>query len=86
MEFAQPRRDAGASWKQIATELGLRFETVRRWCESAGSGGGAGSFKRVEIVEDTGPVHGGLCVVCPSGHRIEGLTLEDAVALLRALA
>jgi hypothetical protein len=83
VEFAQDRRRAGASWKQIAAELGLRFETVRRWCVSARP---ERALKRVEVVDDVGGEAGGLRIVCPSGHRLEGLTLQDAIAVLRALA
>ena len=83
IEFAQDRRRAGASWKRIATELGLRFETVRRWCVSAGLGR---TLKRVEVVDDVGGDSRDLRIVCPSGHRLEGLTVQDAIAVLRALA
>jgi hypothetical protein len=82
VEFARGRRADGASWKQIATELGMRFETVRRWCERAP---GTRPLKRIEVVDEgraTAPVR---CVVSPSGHRLEGLTLQDAIAVLRAL-
>jgi DNA invertase Pin-like site-specific DNA recombinase len=83
VEFARGRRVDGASWKQIATELGLRFETVRRWCTSEGSGR---PLKRVEVVDEVDAGGSRLSVVCPSGHRLEGLTVRDAVAVLRALA
>ena len=81
VEFAQGRRGEGASWQQIATELGLRFETVRRWCSG---GSGEHVLKRVEVVDDGGTPPS-LRVVSPSGHRLEGLTLADAIAVLRAL-
>jgi DNA invertase Pin-like site-specific DNA recombinase len=83
VDFAQGRRDDGASWKEIATELGLRFETVRRWCLSGTS---ARPLKRVEVVDDVRASGSGLSVLCPSGHRLEGLTVGDAIAVLRALA
>jgi hypothetical protein len=83
VEFARARRDEGASYKQIATELGLRFETVRRWCMRAGADR---PLKRVEVVDDGPAREAGLRVVCPSGHRLEGLTVEDAIAVLRAFA
>jgi hypothetical protein len=82
IEFANERRRAGASWKQIATDLGLRFETVRRWCVSSRSGG---VLKRVEVIDDVEEGSRGLRIVCPSGHRLEGLTIQDAIAVLRAL-
>jgi hypothetical protein len=83
IEFAHERRRAGASWKQIATKLGLRFETVRRWCTSARPGP---TLKRVEVLDDVAQSSAGLRLVCPSGHRLEGLTLADAITVLRALA
>ena len=83
VEFARLRRDEGASYKQVATERGLRFETVRRWCMRAGTGR---PLKRVEVVDHAPASGAGLRVVCPSGHRLEGLTVQDAVTVLRALA
>lgn len=83
MEFARVRADEGASCKQIATELGLRFETVRRWCMSVDA---ARPLKRVEIADDGRASGSTLCVVCPSGHRLKGLTVQDAITVLRALA
>jgi hypothetical protein len=82
VEFAQGRRGEGASWKQIASELGLRFETVRRWCSGASSPGPV--LKRVEVVDEDDTASG-LSIVSPSGHRLEGLRLHDAIAVLRAL-
>jgi|SRR5271165_505023 len=79
--FAQAQRGEGRSWAQVATELGLRFETLRRWCVKGSSSPRA--MRRVEIVADGAPRK--LTVVSSSGLRIEGLTLEDAVALLRAV-
>jgi transposase-like protein len=35
--FAQAQRGEGRSWAQVATELGLRFETLRRWCVKGSS-------------------------------------------------
>jgi DNA invertase Pin-like site-specific DNA recombinase len=74
VEHARRRRAAGASWARIGEELGLKFETVRRWC-------GHGGMRRVEVVAEGG----GLALVAPSGLRLEGLTVADAIAVLRAL-
>ena len=82
VEFAQKRRAEGASWKQIAGELGMRFETVMRWSVR---GARKRALKRVEIVADAAASASSLCVVSPTGHRLEGLTLHDAIAVLRAL-
>ena len=82
VEFAHTRRSEGASWKQIATELGMRFETVCRWSQRTSGGQ---PLKRVEVVVDPGACASDLRIVTPSGHRLEGLTLQAAIAALRTL-
>lgn len=78
VEFARARRAEGASWQEIAGELGMRFDTVRRWCVRAPT------MRAVEVVAEA-PRTTGAAVVSPSGHRIEGLTLDEAIAVIRAL-
>jgi len=34
VRWARRRREEGAIWAAVANEVGLRFETVRGWCES----------------------------------------------------
>jgi hypothetical protein len=41
-------------------------------------------MREVEVVADA-PRAGGVAVVSPSGHRLEGVTLDEAIAVLRAL-
>jgi hypothetical protein len=82
VEFAQKRRADGASWKQIAGDLGMRFETVMRWSTREAH---TRTLKRVEVVADAAASVSNLCIVSPTGHRLEGLTLQDAIAVLRAL-
>jgi hypothetical protein len=77
--FARELRGQGRSWGGIAQELGLRMETVRRWCTSA-------EPKQMRTVRlQPEPSEARITAVSPSGLRIEGLTLETVVALLRAL-
>jgi hypothetical protein len=76
--FSQSRRADGVSWHQISSELGVRFETLQRWCERAPT------MRAVEIIPDP-PRGTSVAVVSPSGHRLEGLTLDEAIAALRAL-
>jgi len=35
VEYAQSRRSEGASWVEIAGDIGVGFETLRRWCMAA---------------------------------------------------
>jgi hypothetical protein len=76
--FALGRRAEGASWNQISSEVGIRFETLRRWLERAPT------MRTVEIIPDASRGTS-VAVVSPSGHRLEGLTLDEAIAALRAL-
>ena len=77
------RRAEGASVKSVADELGLAYETLRRWQDI-----GATGFRQVEVVPEVGEVldASGLVLVAPSGHRVEGLELAQLTELLRALS
>jgi hypothetical protein len=79
--FAEERRHEGRSWSRIAEELGLRTETVRRW--SLESESGEVRMRPVELAPDS--AGSGMVLVARSGHRVEGLTLEQVAELLRAL-
>jgi hypothetical protein len=82
--FAQARRGEGATWVQIAAELGLELETVRRWCLKSNDAVAAPAILPVEIVADSGAA-AGLSIVSPSGVRVEGVTLAEVIAVLRAV-
>ena len=79
--FALARHDEGTSWETIASELGLATETLRAWRSAEGRSTTA--MVPVSVVEDV-PSEG-VRVVSPSGFRIEGLVLDEAVYVLRAL-
>jgi hypothetical protein len=79
IEFAQSRRDEGASWAEVAGDIGIAFETVRRWCMERKPG----AMVPVQVVPDRDEAT--VSVVSAGGHCIEGLTLPNAIAVLRAL-
>jgi hypothetical protein len=84
--YAGERRRAGAAWLAIATELGMKFETIRRWCvqgEPQSSAASPLALRRVEVMERDDSRS--LAVISPAGFRVEGLTLQSAVLMLRAL-
>jgi hypothetical protein len=80
--WAVRQHEAGATWKQIQSELGLA-DIVRRWCVGRSQPKGR-SLVPVEVVAEQ-PSHGSFSIVSPSGYRANGLTLSEAVALLREL-
>ncbi|HTC70876.1 MAG TPA: hypothetical protein VK662_15000 [Acidothermaceae bacterium] len=82
IEFAHLRRGEGVSWVQIAAEIGIAFETVRRWC-LATEPTVSRAMVPVRVVADRSEPT--VSVVSAGGYRIEGLTLHEAVAVLRAL-
>ena len=79
--FAEAQRKLGRSWAQISKELGIAFETVRRWCIATTA---IGRMREVHIVEEKLAVPE-ITVFAPSGYRVEGLSIKEAAALLRAL-
>lgn len=82
--FASSRRAEGRSWSAIATELGARFETVRRWCQARRPAATTAlALRRVEVVAAQASTP--LAVVTRRGLRVEGATLEDVITILRAV-
>jgi transposase-like protein len=81
-EYARARRGDGASWAQIAGDLGIAFETLRRWCVVVEPKGSRAMVPVRVIADDADRT---VTVGSPAGYRIEGITLREAVAVLRAL-
>ncbi|HTE56562.1 MAG TPA: hypothetical protein VK698_37170 [Kofleriaceae bacterium] len=82
--WARQRRDGGASLQVLSKELGLSMETVRRWTATARDSTPARTaLVPVEVIEE--PTARLAVVVSPSGFRLEGLTLDEAVAVLARL-
>jgi transposase-like protein len=79
--YAADRHAEGVSWESIAAELGMSTETLRGW--RTADDGSSRAMVPVRVVPDAEVIS--VRVVSPGGHRIEGLTLDDAVYVLRAL-
>jgi transposase-like protein len=82
--YVRTRRSEGANWSAIALEIGgPPAQTLARWC--APNDDSAGALVPVDVVQVT-PVRAAIiAIVSPTGWRLEGLDVEDAVAVLRAL-
>jgi transposase-like protein len=83
LDVARAGRAQGASWVQLAEELGVSLETLRHWCATIPTKRPT-RMRRVRVVAER-PATIGVSVVSSSGIRVEGLTLEQVIALLRAL-
>lgn len=99
--LAQTRVAEGRSVHAVARELGLHGSTLRRWLEPSLAAAPAFVSVTVEpagvsrpgpdgatVVEAAGcPASSGpLTLTSPSGFRLEGLGLDDAITALRRLS
>jgi len=76
----------GSRLSRVAGDLGISPMTLSVWLAKAESG----VLRRVQVTEERGVREGSasgtpLRVTTASGHSVEGLTLPEAVELLRAL-
>ena len=83
-EYIIARREGGGTWYRIAADLGLSSTAVKRWHDVAREAEDAVGLPAFKPVRVTG-VERGVVVVCPDGYRVEGLSIDGAAALLRAL-
>jgi hypothetical protein len=83
-QYVLGRREQGATLAQISDELGLSIRNVQRWSVTgrAARPGRAIVPVAVEVIAECVAK---VSVVSPSGYRLEGLGLDEAVRLLRAL-
>lgn len=86
VRFARQRRDAGATWDDIAESIGLSTRTVRAWCKATP----VAAMVRVQVVVDGEPwvesrlveADNTLCLVSPRGYCVQGLNLDQLADLL----
>lgn len=83
--WVDAERGRGRPWSAISKSLSLRKTTLRRW--------GAGTkpalrARPIVVVPTSAPSFAAarLSLVGPAGWRLEGLTLDDARALVAALS
>jgi hypothetical protein len=81
--WARDRVSAGESIRHVAAELGMRFETVRRWAAAVVLP--TARLLPVRVIDELPAAERTLTIIAPSGHRIEGLLLVEVVTILRAL-
>jgi hypothetical protein len=76
------RRERGDWWTEIGEALGISTQTLVRWAEASSSA--APEMKAVDVID--APPIGTVTLVAPTGLRIEGVSIEAAIALLRGIA
>lgn len=75
------QRAAGAWWCDVARPLGIPAQTLVRWSAPRAAEGIA--VVPVDVVDV--PPMGTVTLVSPTGLRIEGVAVADAIAILRGL-
>jgi transposase len=87
--YVRARQQQGASIEEAARELGMSSWTLSRWGSAARRAQqepARAALVPVEVKPARSAARGGALVVHgPGGVRVEGLSVEDAVALLRGL-
>jgi hypothetical protein len=83
MGYVEEARRAGRPWSEITATLRLSKSVLTRWRQRAGSPEPA--LRRVRVVPPVAPSPRAVAVLTAAGHRVEGLSLAEAVALVRAL-
>jgi hypothetical protein len=85
--YARVARARGVSWRRIARAVGLSTAGVQRFAAARHSHPHAALVPVVvqALTEEGPPAGAGLSLLTPSGHRLERLSLEQALVLLRAL-
>jgi len=80
--WADRRRADGATLREIARAVGVSAESLRRWM----LGRTTTALIPVEVVAD--PIDersDSVRIMTAAGHRIEGLTIADTIAIARVL-
>jgi hypothetical protein len=89
LAYVERGRGAGVRWRALAAAVHLSVSTIHRWRWSTEASLPVSALVPVALAPTgaAGPSNGSsLTLVTPSGHRIEGLTVHDAMVVVRALA
>ena len=85
LAYADEGRAGGETWSTIGENVGLSVTVLQRWRRQGGERH-QGRLRPVVVREEhlAGPAVG-LSLVTAHGEKLEGLGVEDAIRLVRAL-
>lgn len=81
-QYAAARCAEGAAITEVAADLGMHPQTLRRWLSRASDD----AFEVVQVLAPATSTSATFTVLGPAGVRVEGLDLDTLAALLRRLA
>lgn len=76
------QRERGEWWTAISGALEIPSKTLVRWVEM--QSGSVGEMRAVDVID--APPLGTVTLVASSGIRVEGVSIEAAIAILRGIA
>lgn len=82
LRYARQRRADGATQRTVAEEVGVKWQTIRRWMEAEQP---APTAMVPVSVRQPSAQGSQLALVSPTGYRLEGLPPQHAVQLFRQL-
>jgi hypothetical protein len=83
LAYVEEARRAGQPWPVIAATVGLSKSALLRWRRSSGVKRSA--LRRVRVVAPPASARRDVAIVTAAGHRVEGLSLAEALEVVRAL-
>ena|SRR5689334_19144682 len=84
VRWARERRRRGAGWLELAVEIGIAAESLRRWTTRDEPSAALVPIRIVGEADDV-DAERRLRLLTPAGYRVEGLTIAEVIVLLRSL-
>jgi hypothetical protein len=82
-EWVAEQRARGVWWCDLSRAIGVSAETLKRWAAPR-TPDAAAAMLPVEVID--APPTGTVTLVSPTGLRLEGVAIADAIAILQGLA
>ena len=82
LEYTHREVSSGRSKAAVLSELGISYQTLRNW--QAPKSGSSKALRPVTLNASESK-SGGVTLVTPGDYRVEGLCVDDVVALLEKL-
>ncbi len=83
LRYAAGERAKGKSWSAIGEKVGVSATALQRWTATNSQRRAA---VPVTVVAEPAPVARSVTLISPSGYRVEGLRIEQALQVLRELS
>ena len=87
VSYTRERQRMGATLHDIASELGISQQSLRRWHTKRATKPDGQSLRPVRVVEDgtRSTIEPSIVVTSRTGVRVEGLDVDGVIAVLSAL-